>query len=150
MSDSTMCGIRWDDPDHCDNDYVIWSLSPFPDGPDLALAIERSNAGIFAFVTRADLPGEIAICHLPDLVWEDSSLVSDVNISRIDDYLRDNVDEIYPRLRSLTCLYPSTSLSALSNQVTASGDSANDAEGWPELSLDEPARESGGAMRHGR
>ena len=58
-----MCGIRWDDPDHFDNDYVIWSLSPFPDGPELALAIDRSNAGIFAFVTRADLPGNIAICH---------------------------------------------------------------------------------------
>ena len=145
-----MCGIRWDDPDYFDNDYVIWSLSPFPDGPDLALAIDRSNAGIFAFVTRAGLPGESAICHLPDLVWEDPSAVSDVNISRIDDYLTDNVDEIYARLRSLTSLYPSTSLSALSNQVTDFGNSANDAEGRPELSLDEPRRESGWAMRHGR
>lgn len=145
-----MCGIRWDDPDHFDNDYVIWSLSPFPDGPELALAIDRSNARIFAFVTRADLPGEIAICHLPDLVWEDPSLVSDVNISMIDNYLRDNVDEIYARLRSLTSLYPSTSLSALSNQVTDFGDSSNDAEDWPELSRDEPRRDSGWAMRNGR
>lgn len=145
-----MCGIRWDDPDHFDNDYVIWSLSPFPDGPELALAIDRSNARIFAFVTHADLPGEIAICHLPDLVWEDPSLVSDVNISMIDNYLRDNVDEIYARLRSLTSLYPSTSLSALSNQVTDFGDSSNDAEDWPELSRDEPRGDSGWAMRNGR
>ena len=145
-----MCGIRWDDPDHYDNDYVAWSLSPFPDGPELALAIDRSNAGIIAFVTRADLPGEIAICHLPDLVWEDPSLVSDASISRIDGFLRDNLDELYPRLISLTSLYPSTSLSACSNRVTASGYASNDAEGWPELALDEPRRESGGATRHSR
>lgn len=145
-----MYGIRWDSPDYFDNDYVAWSLSPFPDGPELSLAIDRNDAGIFALVSSADLPGDIATCRLPDLVWEDPSLASDPSISRIDRFLRDNLDELYPRLCSLTSLYPSTSLLAYSNRVKASGYASNDAEGWPELSLDEPRRESGVATRHSR